>query len=54
MDLGGAVDRLQVGRDLIRQPGVAAQADHTDLSILDARWRELSQRLREEQAAERR
>lgn len=54
MDVGGAVDRLQAGRDLIRQPGVAAQADHTDLSILDARWRELSQRLREEQAAERR
>ncbi|GAB4090877.1 M48 family metalloprotease [Hydrogenophaga soli] len=54
LDLAGAVDRLQAGRDLMRQPGSAARADHTDLSILDARWRELSQRLREEQKDERR
>lgn len=54
LDLAGAVDRLQAGRDLMRQPGAAARADHTDLSILDARWRELSQRLREEQKDERR
>ena len=52
LDLGGAVDRLQAGRELTRQMGQQSASDHVDASILDARWRELSQRLREQHRAE--
>jgi len=52
LDLAGAVDRLQAGRELTRQVGQLTASDHVDASILDARWRELSQRLREQHRAE--
>jgi beta-barrel assembly-enhancing protease len=52
LDLAGAVDRLQAGRELSRHAGHQTAGDHVDASVLDARWRELSQRLREQRMAE--
>ena len=49
LDLAGAVDRLRAARDSARE---RREADHMELSIVDARYRELSQLLREQQAAE--
>lgn len=52
LDLGGAVDRLQAGRELAGRMSPSSASEHVDASILDARWRELSQRLREQRRAE--
>ena len=49
LDLAGAVDRLRAARDSARE---RREADHMELSIVDARYRELSQLLREQQAAD--
>lgn len=49
LDLAGAVDRLRAARESARE---RRDADHMELSIVDARFRELSQLLREQQAAE--
>ncbi|MBY0466911.1 MAG: M48 family metalloprotease [Burkholderiales bacterium] len=49
LDLAGAVDRLRAARESARE---RRDTDHMELSIVDARFRELSQLLREQQAAE--
>ncbi len=50
LDLSGAVDRLRAAREL----GARMSApDHVELSIIDARYRSLSQRLREQLLDER-
>jgi len=49
LDLQGAVDRLRAARDSVRE---RRDTDHVELSIIDARYRELSQLLREQQAAD--
>lgn len=49
LDLQGAVDRLRAAREGARD---RRETDHVELSILDARYRDLSQQLREQQAGE--
>lgn len=49
LDLAGAVDRLRAARENARD---RRETDHMELSIVDARFRELSQLLREQQAAD--
>lgn len=49
LDLSGAVDRLRAAREAARE---RREGDHVELSIVDARYRELSQLLKEQQAAE--
>lgn len=49
LDLAGAVDRLRAARENARE---RRETDHMELSIVDARFRELSQLLREQQAAD--
>ena len=49
LDLVGAVDRLRAARENARE---RRETDHMELSIIDARFRELSQLLREQQAAD--
>ncbi len=49
LDLTGAVDRLRAARENARE---RRETDHMELSIVDARFRELSQLLREQQAAD--
>jgi predicted Zn-dependent protease len=47
LDVDGAVDRLRSARELGAAKGGAAAADHLELSIIDARYRQLAQRQRE-------
>jgi predicted Zn-dependent protease len=48
-DLGGAIDRLTAARDLGRQlVRTQREVDHVELSIIDARYRELVQQQREQ------
>jgi predicted Zn-dependent protease len=48
-DLGGAIDRFTAARDLGRQLARAQrEVDHVELSIIDARYRELVQQQREQ------
>lgn len=49
LDLAGAVDRLRAARESARE---RRDTDHMELSIVDARYRELSQLLREQLATE--
>ena len=44
LDVDGAVDRLRAARD---QGRTVAGTDHLELSIIDARYRQLAQRQRE-------
>lgn len=48
LDVDGAVDRLRSARELGAAKGEAAAADHLELSIIDARYRQLAQRQREQ------
>ncbi|MFY7905797.1 MAG: peptidase M48, partial [Burkholderiaceae bacterium] len=49
LDLSGAVDRLRAAREAARE---RREGDHVELSIVDARYRDLSQLLKEQQAAD--
>ena len=50
LDIDGAVDRLRAARELGQRPGMT---DHMELSIIDARYRQLVQRQREQASQER-